>query len=66
MVATKRPMAVKEIASPPASANTPQRCCDTAVPRISGSNGSTQGDRIERMPARKARPAVPLAMAQSA
>ena len=49
------PIATKEIANPTASAAGPQRCSEAAAPKTKGNNGITQGDRIERTPAKKAR-----------
>ena len=54
MVATNSPMVVKDVASPAASASGPSLCSDTAVPRTTGTKGSTQGYRIENNPANKA------------
>jgi hypothetical protein len=53
MTATKVPIAVKESATPVASAAGPQRCSDVAAPRTIGSIGSTHGDSVDRSPATK-------------
>ena len=63
MVATNRPMVVKEMARPTASASGPSRCSLAAVPSTIGTSGSTQGESTERQPARNASPRVPIAIA---
>jgi hypothetical protein len=59
-VATTRPIATNDSASPPANASGPARCSLNAVPSTIGSSGSTQGDSVDRMPARNASAAVAM------
>jgi cation transport ATPase len=56
IVATNNPMAIKDRETPPASVTGPHLCSEAAAPSTIGSNGSTQGDRIESTPARNASP----------
>ena len=60
IVATNSPMATKEIATPSANSAGPNLCRDAAAPRTSGSNGNTQGERIDKIPARNASPMAPM------
>src|SRR5262245_4243906 len=60
IVATNRPTRTNESASPAASATGPARCALTAVPSTIGNSGSTQGDSVERTPARKASATLPM------
>ena len=63
-VATNRPIAVNETASPAASSHAPARCADSAPPTTSGSSGSTQGESVDSIPARKPSRTLPTPMAQ--
>ncbi len=56
------PMATNDNARPEASATGPRRCSLTAVTRMIGSSGSTHGESVERMPARKANIVLPRSM----
>src|SRR5262245_31411980 len=60
MVAMNRPTMTNQSASPAASATGPARCALTAVPSTIGNSGSTQGDSVERTPARKASATLPM------
>src|SRR5271157_5456998 len=55
-VATNRAIAVKEIASPPASAAGASRCSDAADASTIGKSGSTQGESAVNAPATNERP----------
>src|SRR5690348_3123784 len=65
MVAANSPIATKETATPAASTAGPQRCSDAAAPSTIGSIGSTQGDKIDRIPATNARTNAPNAIGPS-
>src|SRR6266851_657204 len=59
IVATNSPMATNETARPAANAAGPSRCSERAAPRTSGNSGRTQGDSVDRTPAKSAsRPAL--------
>src|SRR5262245_6614035 len=60
MVATNSPTMTNDSASPVASATGPARCALTAAPSTIGNSGSTQGDSVERTPARKASATLPM------
>src|SRR5262249_46053189 len=65
MVATNKPIATKDTASPAASAAGPRRCSEAAAPSTTGKIGSTQGERIESVPATNARASGPSGMDRS-
>jgi hypothetical protein len=54
IVATNNPIAVKERATPAARPSGANRCCATAPAKTTGTRGRTQGDRIDRTPAKNA------------
>ena len=59
-VATVSPITTNDSASPPARANGPARCSLSALPSTIGNSGSTQGDSVERTPARNASAVVAM------
>src|SRR5262249_57756481 len=65
MVATNKPIATKDTASPAASAAGPRRCSEAAAPSTTGKIGSTQGERIESVPVTNARASGPSGMDRS-
>src|SRR6266478_4786276 len=65
IVATNSPMATNETARPAASAAGPNLCSETAAPRTSGNSGRTQGDSVDRTPAKSASRLAPFAIAPS-
>ena len=46
-------MAVNDSAKPPARTKGPSLRSEPAAPKMSGSSGSTQGERVETAPAKK-------------
>src|SRR5260370_21169563 len=65
IVATNSPIATNETARPAASAAGPKRCSETAAPSTSGNSGRTQGDSVDRTPAKNASTLAPAAITLS-
>jgi hypothetical protein len=66
IVATKSPVMVNDVATPPASQYAPERCVVVAAPMTSGRRGKTQGERVDRMPASSPAPMLVIGTFQLA
>src|ERR1700729_3493472 len=64
MVAEKSPMTTKETERPAIVLAGPQRCSEAAAPSTMGRIGSTHGERMDSVPATKARGTAPAVMAE--